>query len=182
MRTFIGIIAPESVKDVVRKLQKELQEVGVVGKYVERENLHVNLSFLGEISEEESAEIGAKMDMIAKGYKKFVVNLRGVKPIPNLKFVRVVALSVEEGKNFLTSLINDIQKSIGGDAKPAHMTLCRVKGLKNKKRFLENIEKNESTTFASFEVNSIQLIRSELGEEGPRYTVIHESNSFLGVN
>jgi 2'-5' RNA ligase len=175
MRAFVGILAPENVRNIVEKLQKELQEAGVVGKYVERENLHVNLSFLDEISEEESAEIAVKMNMIAKGYKNFVANLRGIKPIPNQNFVRVVALNVEQEKDLLASIINDIKKSIGGDVKPAHLTLCRVKGLKNKKRFLDIVEENISTKYAPFEVNSIQLIKSELGEHGPKYTIIHES-------
>jgi 2'-5' RNA ligase len=175
MRAFIGIIAPENVRNVASKIQEELKAVGIVGKCVEIENLHANLSFLDEISESDSLEIAAKMDMIAKGYKKFKASVASVKAIPNKKIVRVVAFDIAQEKNLLHSLSKEIQKSIGGDVKPPHMTLCRVKGLKDKKKFYEIVERYEQTVFAEFDVDSIQLIKSELGEGGPKYSVIHES-------
>lgn len=175
MRAFIGILVPENVKEAAANMQEELKKVGVVGKYVEKENLHINLSFLDEVSDNESQEIAAKMDMIAKGYKKFSARVCMLKPIPNKNFVRVVAFDVEQEKNFFNSLSNDIQKSIGGDVKPPHMTLCRVKGLKDKKKFAELVSLYATTSFGNFDVDSIQLIKSELGENGPKYTAIHES-------
>jgi len=175
LRAFIGILVPENVQNIALQVQKELLEVGVVGKYVEGGNMHVNLSFLDEISEDELMEITAKLDMIAKGYKKFVATVCTVKPIPNARLTRVVALNVEQEKDLLTKLSGDIQKSIGGDVKPPHMTLCRVKGFKDKKTFLQVVEKYKTACFAAFDVGSVQLIKSELGEDGPSYSVIHES-------
>ena len=175
MRAFIGFLAPESVKSVAVRMQNELNEIGVVGKYVEKDNLHVNLSFLDEISEEESLEFAAKIDMIAKGFRKFSASVCALKAIPNTKFVRVVAFEIEQEKGLLNSLIKEIQKSIGGDSKPPHMTLCRVKGLKDKRKFADIIEKYSTSCFAAFEVDSLQLIKSELEAGGPVYSVIHES-------
>jgi len=175
MRAFIGILVSENVRNVAVKMQEELKKVGIVGKYVEIKNLHVNLSFIGEISESESLEIAAKMDMIARGYKKFKVSIVAVKAIPNKKIVRVVAFDVVQENELLRSLSKDVQKSIGGDVKPPHMTLCRVKGLKDKRKFFEFVESYEKTSFVEFDVNSVQLIKSELDKEGPIYTIIHES-------
>jgi len=175
LRAFIGILAPENVQNAAVKIQKELQDAGIVGKYVERENLHVNLSFLGEISEEESMEISSKMDMIAKGYKKFTAMVCAIRPIPDIKFTRVIALGVEQEDDLLSKLSNEAQKSIGGDVKPPHMTLCRVRNVKDRKKFVGIVEKYRSACFAAFEIRSIQLIKSELDESGPKYTVIHES-------
>lgn len=175
MRAFIGILVPDSVKDAVVKVEKELDGIGIVGKYVERENLHINLSFLDEITEEESQEIMAKMDMIAKGYKKFNASISSLKAIPNERFTRVVALNVLQEEDILNSLMSEIKKSIGGDVKPPHLTICRVKDIKDKRRFLETLEKYKSVKISDFEVDSMQLIKSELGSEGPVYSVVHES-------
>ena len=175
MRAFIGILAPEHVKEVAVKIQGELKNAGVVGKYVERDNLHINLSFLDEISDGESLEIAAKMDMLAKGYRKFAASICGLKPIPNKNFVRVVAFDVIQDEKLLPTLSSDIQKSIGGDVKPPHMTLCRVKGLKDKKKFSELVDAYATVNLGPFEIESIELIKSELGAEGPKYSVIHES-------
>lgn len=175
MRAFIGILIPDSVKDAVLKVEKELDGIGIVGKYVERENLHINLSFLDEITEEESQEIMAKMDMIARGYEKFKATLTSLKAIPSEKFTRIIAFDVMQEKDILNSIMREIKKSIGGDMKPAHVTVCRVKGMKDKQKFLQTLEKYKSIEIAEFEVDSIQLIKSELGSEGPLYSVVHES-------
>jgi len=175
MRAFIGILISDAAKSVAMKMDEELKRIGIVGKYVEKENMHVNLSFLDEITEEVSQEISAKMDMIAKGCKKFMASVCSLKAIPNEKFVRVIAFDVEQEKELLNSLSMKIQKSIGGDVKPPHVTLCRVKGIKDKKKFRETLEKYKTVCFADFEVSSIQLIKSELGTEGPIYSVLHES-------
>lgn len=175
MRAFIGILIPESVKDAVMKVEKELDGIGIVGKYVERENLHINLSFLDEITEEESQEIMAKLDMIAKGCRKFNATLAVLKAIPNEKFTRVIALEVNQEKDILNSIVREVKKSIGGDTKPPHVTVCRVKDMEDKQRFLQTLEKYKLTEIASFEIDSIQLIKSELGSEGPVYSVVHES-------
>jgi len=174
MRAFIGILAPEKVKAAATSIANELNEIGVIGKYVEAENLHVNLSFLDEISEEDAQEFAAKLDLIAKGYKKFSATLSAVKAIPNERFARVVAFAVEQENDLLNSLSKDIQKAIGGDVKPPHMTLCRVKELKDKRKFIELLEKYQSKSIVSFEVSSVQLIKSELGRNGPVYSVVHE--------
>jgi len=175
MRAFIGILAPEGVRNAGIRMQEELRNSGVIGKFVEPQNLHLNLSFLDEITEEELQEFGAKLDLIAKGYKRVEIQVSSLKAIPNTKFARVVAFGVSGGNDALTSLSRDIQKSIGGDVKPPHMTLCRVKELKDKKAFGDFIEKNASMNFASFEIDSVQIIKSELTREGPIYSVVHES-------
>ena len=56
----------------------------------------------------------------------------------------------------------------------SHLTLMRVKNVLDKKIFLENIKKLELQNI-SFQVSSIFLIKSELGEAGPVYSNIHES-------
>ena len=175
MRAFIGFLAPEHVRDAVLKIGKELEEVGVIGKYVEKENLHVNLAFLDEITDEESQEFVAKMDMIVKGYARFQATLGPLKAIPNEKFTRVIAFEIEQENDRLNTIIREIKKSIGGDAKPPHLTICRVKDIKDRAKFLEFLEKYRTANLASFDVDSMQLIKSELGSGGPSYSIVHES-------
>lgn len=175
MRAFIGILAPKEVRGPLLKVMKQLEAAGVVGKYVGEETLHVNLSFLGEITAEESMEFGAKLDQIAGGYGKFSAELFSIRAIPNERLVRVIAVGVKQENDLLVSLSRDIKNSIGGDVKPPHMTLCRVKGLKDRKGFSIFLEQHEQESFAFFEITSIQLIKSELGSAGPIYSVVHES-------
>lgn len=171
VRCFIGFLLPENLKDKIVELQNYLSNF-VKAKFVERENLHLCFSFLGEKSEVEN--IKRTMDEISKNYKIFEIRLKGIKLIPNEKFVRVIALNAFDEKNFSNSLRLEILNKIGGDSKPLHLTLCRVKSM-DKKVFKEKIEKIKNFDAGSFLLNSIQLIKSELRREGPIYEVIHES-------
>jgi len=140
---------------------------------VERENLHISLSFLGEAGNDEIIDAGNKLDAICQRYKAFLVNASGIMLIPNESYVRVVAVNCIS--EMLKDLGKDIRNAIGGDAKPPHLTLCRVRSIGDKQRTLESIKRLDSHV-GEFQVSSVQLIRSELGPRGPTYTVIHESS------
>lgn len=175
VRCFIGIFPPNEIKNKIINLQNELKELPMRAKFVEPENLHVSLSFLGEI-EEQKIEIYSKiLDSIVKKFQKFEVEVSGIKLIPNEKYIRVLALDIKDKEKNLEKIIKEIKEKIGGDVKPAHLTLCRVKDIPNKNKLLEKIKKTDSE-FGRFVVTSIFLIKSTLQKTGPTYSIIHESN------
>jgi 2'-5' RNA ligase len=175
MRLFIGFLLPEEQKQFVLRLQEEISALGVDCKNVERENLHLSMSFLGETSEEDAEKIKKDLTKIASKFKKIDATVCGTKAIPSKNFVRVIALDVHEESGVLDKLLEEIRQKIGGDVKPPHLTLCRVKSIRNKERLIEFVNKYETTCFASIKIPSIQLIQSKLGRGGPEYSLISES-------
>ncbi len=172
VRCFIGIFAPENIKEKVVTLQNELKHL-INSKMVEKENLHICFSFLGEIEEREIEKIANTMDGIAKNYEKFDVKISGIKLIPSEKYIRVIALGViDEDK--IKNLNKEIKQKIGGDTKPPHLTLCRVKSIPEKKAFLEKIKKIE-LDFGTMTIDSLCLVKSKLSKSGPIYSIIHRS-------
>ncbi len=139
---------------------------------VERENLHISLSFLGEVVEDRINDISKKLDEICSRYQSFEASVSTIKLIPNENFVRVLALDVSGST--LKMLSRDIEHEIGGDAKPQHLTLCRVKNIRDKQKTVEDI-KRVGSGVGSFMVSSVCLIQSVLQKPGPIYTVLHES-------
>ena len=174
MRLFIGIIIPEELRENIRKMQKIFSEV-VQAKFVEEENLHLCFSFLGEKNENEVEKIKEKMDFIAKNFKSFEMILKGVKLIPSKNFVRVIALDAFDENRISESLRIEIVNEIGGDSKPLHLTLCRVKKIYDRKKFFEIVEKNKDFYAGKFLLSEIQLIKSKLRKEGPVYEIIHKA-------
>jgi len=162
VRCFIAVYPIKSQK--VFELQEKIVSL-INGKEVERENMHITLSFLGEKQETEINEIKVKLDKITKNSYKREAILTRIKFIPNERFFRVIAIDVAG----LDDLSEIIEKEVGGDVKPPHLTLFRVKNVKDKKALLEfgKIELNERIF-----VDKICLMKSTLMPKGPIYEVI----------
>lgn len=172
VRCFIGIFVPEECKEAICKIQEKIRKLPVECKFVERENLHLSLSFLGEVSEGKVREVEKKLEDLGKKFTSFKVECRQILFIPSKKYFRVLALDVKEGRSMLIGISNEIKREIGGDVKPPHLTLCRVKKIFEKERVIKSLEDENSSI--SFRVNSIQLVRSILTKKGPIYQVIKE--------
>ncbi|MEM5852875.1 MAG: RNA 2',3'-cyclic phosphodiesterase [Candidatus Aenigmatarchaeota archaeon] len=176
MRCFVGYLLNEDEKVGILKLLEKMEKWPMKCKFVEKENLHLNFSFLGEIGENDIKKISEKIDSVGKKFKKFEVEIDGLKMIPNDKYVRVLALSLAYNED-LEKIFKEIVKEIGGDSKPAHITLCRVKAVTNKLELKKKVME-EGRFHGKITIRKIQLIKSELKPTGPVYSVIHEAELF----
>lgn len=175
LRLFACIWIPDSLKDKIVKLQEEIMKILVKGKPVERENLHLTITFLGNVKEEEVDSIKKKLDVLTKDIKKFQISLSGLRVIPNESYVRVLGVNVKDNEKII-NLIKSVGNSIGGKYyETTKLTLCRVKNIKDKKMLKDFIEKNRNIVIGSFEVKNIALVKSILTRGGPIYKTIYES-------
>lgn len=174
VRCFIGFLLPENVRKEILSIQEEMKKWPITCKFVETENLHVCLSFLGDVNEQEVERIKKELDSIGKNYSKFEASIGRIKPIPSENYIRVLVLDVLDEGGILEKIRKDVVQRIGGDSKPPHLTLCRVKNVSDKKNVAGNLEEMRSD-LEKFSFSSIQLIKSELSRNGPVYSVIHES-------
>lgn len=159
MRLFLGMFAKiDSYLDLVENFKPYYE-----GKWVEEENLHVTLYFLGEQIDPDS--IIEKIDSLP------VLNA----PIP----IEGICLSGEKNQvlygtlsnTFLNEMNTKFQALFGKQTQPfhPHVTLCRVKRLhENSMAFLESHDKK---SIGSVEA-PVCLIQSELDSRGPAYSVI----------
>lgn len=171
-RCFIGVMIPEKLKENAESVREELKKLPLRCKFVESENLHICLSFLGEVEEVKS--ISGELGSICKNYQKFEVAIGGIKMIPSESHVRVLVLDVIDKTGNLEGIRKEIEKRIGGSSKPPHLTLCRVKNIEDKTSTIQRI-KSIKTEEVSFTVSAIQIIKSELRKTGPIYTPIFEA-------
>lgn len=174
VRCFIGVLLPEEVKNRVKLAKRELENLPMKCKFVEDENLHICFSFLGEVGERDVKIISEKLDNISKEFRSFDAEIGRIKIIPSEQYMKVLALEVFDKNGFLNSLSKGIQKEIGGDGKPPHITLCRVKSIANKSVVVDKV-KSMDKSIVSFSIDRLQLITSELRKTGPAYSVAHES-------
>ncbi len=172
-RLFIGIFIPKDLKERILSLQGKIKSVHQGCKFVEPENMHVSLSFIGATEDDKVPDIEQKLSDVCKNFKKFSVRVGGLKIIPSEKYIRVLALDLSSEDN-LERLSKEIKINVGGDVKPPHLTLCRIsRPIDDKERFVEKL-KGIDWTVGSFVADKVSLISSVVSRSGPTYTSLHD--------
>ncbi len=179
MRVFISINLPEQIRKEISKEFEKLEHSGfVAGNFVNKNNIHLTLKFLGNISEELAEKI--KKSLLEINLSKFEVSVGEIGFFPSEQYVRViwVGLIADELKK-LKEIIdrNLLEIGINSDGREfsSHITVARVKKIKDKDSFLKKIKELKLKKM-SFPVEKISLMKSELTRDGPNYKVLGEFN------
>jgi len=171
MRCFIALDIPNNVKDEIYSLYKEIKFVR--GKFVEKENLHITLKFLGEIQPNFLKEILKKLEEIK--YPKFFLKLKGIGFFPNEKNPRVLWIGIGVGKENIIELQKIIDNKLLELKIPReinyvpHLTILRIKEIYNRKNFFDSIEKLKEYCSEKIEITKFSLKQSILTPQGPIY-------------
>jgi len=179
IRAFIAIdIDDPTLISKMVNVQESLSELGARIKFVEPENIHITLKFLGEIS---SVLVERVKDILNQlTFEPFTIKIEGLGVFPNISRPRVIWLGVSEG----ASKVIEIQKFLEakliklGFRKEReqfipHITIGRVKG-GNYERLRKKIVELKDVLIGNFLVNSVRLKRSTLTSRGPIYTTLLE--------
>ena len=164
MRIFIAIDLPEDVKEEIKKIQNILPDFS--GKKTELQNLHLTLKFLGEIEEDTLEKVKNKLKEIK--FKKFKAKLSKI-GVFNENFIKIIWVKLEN----CDELQKEIDKKLADLFKEeerfmSHVTIARVKSIRNKKKFLEELKKIK-TKEVEFEVEEFKLKESRLRDQGSEY-------------
>ncbi len=177
MRAFIAVDISDEVRNNLVKAREMIGNKAAKIKFVERENLHVTLKFLGEIDETLVEEVKKALGEIAKKHKKHRVRVRGVGVFPNPNYVRVIWAGVENDEG-IRAIANDVEREMRrlGFRKDkdfvAHVTIGRVKFVRDKPALAATLKSLANEDFGEFEVGSIELKKSTLTPKGPIYETI----------
>ncbi len=170
MRCFIAIELPEDIK---RKL-RDIKFDETIARIVKPTDYHLTLKFLGEIGEAKLERV--KKDLSKIRFKPFRLKLDKTGFFPKDKnFIRVVWISVTPKRKIskLKEDIDDALISLFDREKrfEPHITLGRVKTVKNRNKFSEFFSLKIE---GDFSVNSFKLIKSELTDNGAIYELLEE--------
>lgn len=169
MRTFISIDIPEELKKEIRKIQEKLPEFR--GKFIEPENLHLTLKFLGEISEEKVEEIRRRLSEIK--FRKFESEIDSI-GVFSENFIKIVWLHLTN----CDALQRDVDKKLDNLFKKeerfmSHLTIARVKAIRDKREFLKELRQMEVPKI-KFIVQNFKLKKSILTKQGAIYETLEE--------
>lgn len=175
MRLFIAIEIPEGLRSDLVKVSEILQRDGLAyGNFVSKDNIHLTLRFIGdEMSEEDLENIKALLGKV--NFSKFNLMVKDYGFFPTENYIKVFWAGVESDK--VLDLQGEVERILveGGfqpdknakDFHP-HLTLARIKGLKDREIFKEKLNSIWKLNH-EFEINEFALIKSELTKQGPIY-------------
>lgn len=171
-RLFVGIFLPDTVKSDIEDFQKTLTNLPMKMKPVPSKDLHLSLSFLGNVPHEQVPEYEKGLKEACSRHKRFTVKVSGGVVIPNENHIRVITLGASSNNGSLENLRKDVVKAVGGDSHPGHLTVGRVREISDKKMVTDVVKKCDLEKY--FEVDTVVLVKSTLKSYGPRYDVISE--------
>ena len=180
IRSFIAFdIDNERVLASLAAVQKLLRETGADLKFVEPQNIHVTMRFLGDISP-------AMVDKIHEALKNvkftpFVIKLCGLGVFPSLNFPRVVWAGMTIGADKLKAIYGQLEPQIRGLGFAAddhgfspHLTIARVRSALAKQRLAELVTEKSDFEFGMINADCLRLKRSQLSPKGPTYSILRE--------
>ena len=182
-RIFIAINLPEDIKKNLVDYQTKWPELPI--RWTKKDNLHITLMFLGYLSDEELLEVLKSTKETVSKHQPFFINLKKIIYGPPKKLPPRMIWAEGEKSKELGKLQKDLENSLLSsealakedltiEARPyaPHITLGRIKAWEFRKiEPEERPEVNEEINL-NFEVNSIEVMESELKRGGPNYAML----------
>src|SRR5262245_63960024 len=104
IRTFIAVDLDKTVRDRTVALQEALARAGTEVKWVEPENLHVTLLFLGEVDDRDLSAVCRAVADCAQKQAPFPMSVETAGCFPSPRRPRVLWVGVGEGTQPLCAL------------------------------------------------------------------------------
>lgn len=178
IRTFVAVNASQRVNNNVSRVIGRLAATQAEYRWVEPENLHLTLNFVGDVLDVEVPELCKLIAGAVEGYESFEMSLQGVSGFPNPREPRVVWIGVDEGTEALKALYQSLADvlhhwGVNKDRKEfvPHMTLGRLsRGGRWNEGLVDLMHKLRHHDGGFCHVNEVIVYSSFLEKSGPTYT------------
>lgn len=182
LRLFLAIDLDENLKERIKLVKKNLEEILPQIKWTKPETWHLTVKFLGETKKDKLEDIIRICKNIIPQYRHFQIKLKSISAFPNLRMPRVIFIDTEIPEE-LEKIHNEIENKFAdigfkkeGRKFHPHLTLARIKEIKSffkeSEKTIEKINKFGEDIYFNLRVNEIILYQSILSSKGPTYIKI----------
>jgi 2'-5' RNA ligase len=180
VRTFVAVEISQAVRATAAKVIRQLGKCDAAIRWVEPENMHLTLKFLGEVNALEIPDVCRAVEQAAAGVSGFSFDVAGVGAFPKIERPRTIWLGVTDGAEELGELQRQIEKHLKKLGYPPenrrfspHLTVGRVKNAGPELEELSELVKSLSDhAIGTSEVDEVRVFSSELTREGPIYQAL----------
>jgi 2'-5' RNA ligase len=185
LRLFLAIPIPDAIKAEVARAQSDLRQAVPNARitWTRPEQFHLTLRFLGNVNVAAVETLGAALAPACKGCVPLHMQARGMGCFPHARRPRVIWAGLQDVEQRLTALQTAIQNAtheFTTESKEkqfsGHVTLGRIKaiGAKEKVALSGAIARKAGNVWGEWTAANVELIRSELSDQGARYTRLLE--------
>ncbi|MGL6076293.1 MAG: RNA 2',3'-cyclic phosphodiesterase [Fimbriiglobus sp.] len=180
LRTFIAVEIDTSTRQKVATLQRILATLTDSVNWVEPQNIHVTLLFLGEVDDRDIPGIHKILKNAARKAEPFNLECRGLGAFPTPRRPKVLWAGIESGAEELVALHTAMETpllELGGyrqeeRAYTPHLTLGRITSDEDAAKLALEIPKQATWSSGQTTIEELLLFSSELRRSGPEYTVL----------
>jgi len=180
LRTFIAVDLGQAIRDRCIAMQENLARLGASAKWVEPDNLHVTLLFLGEVDERDVPAVCTAVGTVCAEHDAFTLSVEKVGCFGSPRRPRTFWVGVGEGATELIALHDALEPpllDLGCYRREErqftpHITLGRAKGGDAGESLVAGLRKYATWSAGEVEVREIQVMSSELTRDGPIYGVL----------
>jgi RNA 2',3'-cyclic 3'-phosphodiesterase len=176
MRCFVALALPPPVRKLLVQVQEALRRADAHVKWVEEENLHLSLKFLGDLDEDSVDRLKGILSVEALRWPRMALTYEGIGTFPERGVPRVVWAGCAGDLETPAALAGAIERSAEQVGVPrerhpfaAHLTIGRVKSDRNVKRLMSAIENQRRVPLGRDDVREFVLYKSTLTDQGPLY-------------
>lgn len=182
LRAFVAVEIDQGIKKRLADLQEILKEAEGGVRWVEVENIHITLKFLGHIDEANLSAVKDIVKIAITGVSPFCIEFKGVGAFPRPERPRVLTVTVKDTSGSLSRINAGLEEEFFGklgiekeDRRYSpHLTLGRIKFAKNVTPLVRLMARHSADDFGVEQVESVVLMQSQLSPEGPIYTQLEK--------
>ena len=184
MRTFIAVDFPsymlKKIEEITAFFRTLTPEKDL--KWVETNNLHLTIKFLGEIEEYKIAQVKHTLSKALKDQISFDIEIKGLGMYPNKNNPRVIWLGIV-GANPLMKIHKVLNQELTAleitperRAFSPHLTIARIRrhtDHKQARQIGEILSEYRVESLGAITIEQIHLYQSVLTPSGPIYSLLH---------
>jgi len=179
-RTFIAVKTEpgEKLRKAITLLRNELNRDSI--KWVNTDIMHLTLAFLGNTEDEVIETVSHQLKEKCSGTGEISFTIKGLGVFPGFNNPRVIWAGIENAGTLLSlqKIVAEIIASLNIPAEEReftpHLTLGRVKFLRNTIKLKQLLSEYENIEFQNVKLNKLIYYESVLMPAGPLYKPITE--------
>jgi RNA 2',3'-cyclic 3'-phosphodiesterase len=180
VRSFISIdLEDRQILSRIASILSSLQSLGGDLKPVERENVHLTLKFLGNVSASKLGEVKSSLQELI--FSAFTAEIKGAGAFPNFNHMNVIWVGVNEGWSQVEQIYEQVEKLLSGlgfrrENRPfsPHITIARVRSGRKRDEVANFLQRLTEESFGTITVDKVRLKQSILSSSGPKYSTLLE--------
>jgi 2'-5' RNA ligase len=179
IRTFIAVAASSEVRQGAQRLIEMLRPSAGDVKWVDADNLHWTLQFLGDVDKRDLPEVCAAVAAAVAELEPFEIETRGAGAFPSADRPRVLWIGARQGDRQMSVLHAAIERRLKkrgyrGEERRfvPHITLGRARGKARPRALTTELAALADYDAGTMLVDEVTVYASELGREVPEYRVL----------